>query len=50
MEKHSSSTSDLCNFFFGWMMKENLRSRNIEKTQEEFSWIEVELGICESNW
>jgi len=26
----------------------DMRSGSIKETQEEFSWIEVELGICES--
>jgi len=25
----------------------DLRSGSIKETQEEFSWIEVDLGICE---
>jgi len=28
--------------------EEDLRSESIKETQEEFPWIEVELGICES--
>jgi len=36
MEKLYSSLSDLCNFFFGWMMKEICEAETLKKLKRGF--------------